>query len=110
MLSILPSHYVLSLAKHTEAGVLYFNNPGNRPAGYTSQVLDPRPVDIRRHIHIEASQGPCVSTSTGQGSRAQVRVGDPSPLASRRDVPMLDTTTYAIEFKFLTPSAYVPII
>ena len=31
-----------NLAKHTEAGVLYFNNPGNRPAGYTCQVLDPR--------------------------------------------------------------------
>ena len=25
-----------------EAGVLYFNNPGNRPAGLTVQVLDPR--------------------------------------------------------------------
>ena len=32
------------MAKHTEAGVLYFNNPGNRPAGYTSQVLDPGSV------------------------------------------------------------------
>ncbi len=30
------------LAEHTEAGVLYCNNPGNRPAGYTCQVLDPR--------------------------------------------------------------------
>jgi hypothetical protein len=32
------------LAKYAEAGVLYFNNPGNRPAGYTSQVLDPGSV------------------------------------------------------------------
>ena len=32
------------MAKYAEAGVLYFNNPGNRPAGYTSQVLDPGSV------------------------------------------------------------------
>ena len=37
--------FLLCLAKHTEAGVLYFNNLGNRPAGYTSQVLDPRSID-----------------------------------------------------------------
>ena len=37
-----PIIFLSVLAKHTEAGVLYFNNPGNRPAGYTSQVLDPR--------------------------------------------------------------------
>ena len=41
------------------------------PAGHSnaiSNTTDPRPVGIRRHTRIEASQGPCVSTSTGQGS------------------------------------------
>jgi hypothetical protein len=39
-----PIIFLSVLAKHTEAGVLYFNNPGNRPAGLTVQVLDPGSV------------------------------------------------------------------
>ena len=27
--------------------MLYFNNPGNRPAGLTVQVLDPRSIHVR---------------------------------------------------------------
>ena len=41
--------WLVALAKHTEAGVLYFNNPGNRPAGYTCQVLDPRSLGISQN-------------------------------------------------------------
>ena len=48
--------------------------------------LDPRPVDIRRHIHIEASQGPCVSTSTGQGSSCYVKPAGPVRLSRKLDL------------------------
>ena len=42
-----PIIFLSVLAKYAEAGVLYFNNPGNRPAGLTVQVLDPRSIYVR---------------------------------------------------------------
>ncbi len=49
--------------------MLYFNNPGNRPAGYTCQVLDPRSLRVM-HNHFYAIRG-----SRDQGSRAVVLCG-----------------------------------
>ena len=39
--------------------MLYFNNPGNRPAGLTVQVLDPRSLGISRN----ASRTPVAVTA-----------------------------------------------
>ena len=75
-------------------------------ASYTNQgssLLDPRPVDIRRHIHIEASQGPCVSTSTGLGSSLVkslvhgTSASPPSPPLSNLtpDPPRWETSTHS---------------
>ena len=95
--NVKPIIFLSVLAKYAEAGVLYFNNPGNRPAGYTSQVLDPRSIA-------------CFTSArdyNGSGLKgAGVRRRGPQ-YASLLTHPYRNTT-YAIEFKFLTPSAFDP--
>ena len=91
-------NFPFCLAKYAEAGVLYFNNPGNRPAGLTVQVLDPGSVTSLQTVSY-------INNRSGlKGAGVRRRGFQYASLVSQP--PRARDLCYRVYF--LTPSAFKP--